>query len=103
MVHADDEGLHTRTVAASQKFVQEHGMTRTAHPRHSLNLAPSDFYFFCHMKRCLTEGSFEKPNQLLLCIGAVSGFVGESALNEVFLDSIHRLRQCIAVTGDDFE
>lgn len=37
---------------ATQKIIQQFSWKQFKHPRYSLDLAPSDFYLFLHMKRC---------------------------------------------------
>jgi hypothetical protein len=41
-------------------------MKSVPHPPYSPDLAPSDFYLFEYVKRCLADLSFEEANQLLV-------------------------------------
>jgi hypothetical protein len=43
-------------------------MKLAPHPPYSHDLAPSDFYLFGHIKRCLTGHSFEDVDQLLAAV-----------------------------------
>jgi hypothetical protein len=47
-------------------------MKSAPHPPYSLDLAPSDFYLFGYVKRCLAGLSFEDADQLL---AAAEGFL----------------------------
>jgi hypothetical protein len=42
-----------------------------AHPLYSPDLAPSDFYLFGYVKRCLAGRSFEDVDQLLAAVEGV--------------------------------
>jgi hypothetical protein len=47
-------------------------MKSAPHPPYSLDLAPSDFYFFEYVKRCLAGLSFKDADQFL---GAAEGLL----------------------------
>jgi hypothetical protein len=46
-------------------------MKSALHPPYSPDLAPSGFYLFGYVKRCLTDLSFEDADQLLAVIEGV--------------------------------
>jgi hypothetical protein len=63
LVHADNT---PRQIAKlSTQYFNENRMKSAPHPPYSLDLAPSDFYLFGHIKRCLARLSFEDADPLL--------------------------------------
>jgi hypothetical protein len=46
-------------------------MKSAPHPPYSPDLAPSDFYLFGYVKRCLADLSFEDADQLLAAVEGV--------------------------------
>jgi histone-lysine N-methyltransferase SETMAR len=56
LVHADNARPHTAKL--STQYFNENRMKSTPHPPYFPNLAPSDFYLFWDIKRCLTGLSF---------------------------------------------
>jgi hypothetical protein len=46
-------------------------MKSALHPPYSPDFAPSDFYLFGHVKRCLADLSFEDAGQLLAAVEVV--------------------------------
>jgi hypothetical protein len=46
-------------------------MKSASHPPYSPDLAPSDFYLFGYVKRCLAGLSFEDADQLLAAVEGV--------------------------------
>jgi hypothetical protein len=62
-------------------------MKSAPHPPYSPDLAPSDFYLFGYVKRCLAGLSFEDADQLLATVEGV-------------LEWMDRLRKCIATNGE---
>jgi hypothetical protein len=46
-------------------------MKLAPHPPYSPNLAPSDFYLFGYVKRCLAGLSFEDTDQLLAAVEGI--------------------------------
>jgi hypothetical protein len=69
LVHADNPRPHT--ARSSTPYCDENQMKSAPHPPHSPNLAPSDFYFFGYVKRCLAGLLFEDADQLLAAIEGV--------------------------------
>jgi hypothetical protein len=57
LVHADNARPHTAKL--STQYVNENRMKSAPHPPGSSDLAPSDFYLFEYVKRCLVGLSFE--------------------------------------------
>jgi hypothetical protein len=69
IVHADN--AHPHVAASSQEFIEENGLETAIHQPYSPGLAPSDFYFFTHVKHCLRGQSFETADELFLAVDAV--------------------------------
>jgi hypothetical protein len=64
------------------------------------DLAPSDFYLFGYVKRCLAGLSFEVADQLLAAVEGVLEGTEKVTLQVVFLEWMDRLRKCIAINGE---
>jgi histone-lysine N-methyltransferase SETMAR len=64
LVHADNARPHTTKL--STQYFNENRMKSAPHPPYSPDLAPSDFYLFGYVKRCLAGLSFEDANQLFV-------------------------------------
>jgi histone-lysine N-methyltransferase SETMAR len=62
IVQADNEPPHTAAVL--QQFMARNVLAIAAHPPYSLDLAPSDFYLFGHVKSLFSGQSFETAEQL---------------------------------------
>jgi hypothetical protein len=75
-------------------------MKSAPHPLCSPDLAPSDFYLFGHVKRCLAGLSFEDADQLLAAIKGVLEGIEKVTLQAVFLEWMDQLRTCIATNGE---
>jgi histone-lysine N-methyltransferase SETMAR len=69
LVHADNVRPHTAKL--STQYFHENRMKSAPLPPYSPDLAPSDFYLFSHVKRCLAGLSFEDAGQFF---AAVEGF-----------------------------
>jgi histone-lysine N-methyltransferase SETMAR len=57
LVHADNARPHTAKLSAP--YFNENRVKSEPHPPYSPDLAPSDFYLFGDVKRCLSGLSFE--------------------------------------------
>jgi hypothetical protein len=75
-------------------------MNSAPHPPHSPDLAPSNFYFFGYVKRCLAGLSFENADQLLAAVEGVLEGIEKATLRAVFLEWMDRSRKCIATNED---
>jgi hypothetical protein len=73
------------------------------HTPYSPDLAPSDFYLFGYVKRCLAGLSFEDADQLLAAVEAVLEGIEKVTLQAVFLEQMDRSKKCIATDGEDTE
>jgi hypothetical protein len=93
LVYVDDARLHT--VKLSTQYFNDHRMKSTLHPPCSPDLAPSDFYIFGHIKRCLTGLSFEDADQLLAAVEGVLEGIEKVTLQAVFLEWMDRSMKCI--------
>jgi histone-lysine N-methyltransferase SETMAR len=69
LVHADNPRPHPAKF--STQYFNENPMKSVPHPPYSPDLAPSDFYLFGNVKRCLTGLSFEDADQLLAAVEGV--------------------------------
>jgi histone-lysine N-methyltransferase SETMAR len=69
LVHADNARLHTAKL--STQYFNENRMKSAPHPPYSPDLAPSDFYLFGYVKRCLVGLSFEGVDQFLATVEGV--------------------------------
>jgi hypothetical protein len=69
LVHADNARPHTTKL--STQYFNENRMKSAPRPLYSPDLAPSDFYLFGYVKRCLAGLSFEDADQLLEAVEGV--------------------------------
>jgi hypothetical protein len=83
--------------------METNGMTRADHPPSSLDLAPSDFYLFGHIKSRLARTSFDEGRDLLSTVKAILGSIDKWTLDRVFLEWMERLQRCIDANGDYVE
>jgi hypothetical protein len=75
-------------------------MKSATYPPYSPNLAPSDFYLFGYVKRCLAGLLFEDADQLLAVVKGVREGIEKVTLQTVFLEWMGRLRKCIATNEE---
>jgi hypothetical protein len=75
-------------------------MKSAPHPLYSPDLAPSDFYLFGYVKRCLAGFSFEDADQLLAAVEGVLEAIEKVTLQAIFLEWMDRLRKCITTNGE---
>jgi hypothetical protein len=61
-------------------------MKSAPHPPYSPDLAPSDFYHFGYVKRCLAGLSFEDADQLLEAVEGVQEGTDKVTLQAVVLE-----------------
>jgi histone-lysine N-methyltransferase SETMAR len=101
LVHADNTRPHTAKL--STQYFNENRMKLEPHPPYSPDLAPSDFYLFRYVKRCLACLSFEDADQLLAAVDGILEGVENATLQAVFLKWMDRLRKCIATYGESSE
>jgi hypothetical protein len=78
-------------------------MKSAPHPPYSPDLAPSDFYLFRYVKKCLAGISFEDTDQLLAAVEGVLERMEKVTLQAVFLERMDRLKKCIAANGEYIE
>jgi hypothetical protein len=98
LVHADSARSHTTKL--STQYFNENRMRSAQHPPYSPELAPSDFYLFGLVKRCLASLSFEDANQLLAAVECVLEGIEKVTLQAVFLEWMDRSRKCIATNEE---
>jgi hypothetical protein len=75
-------------------------MTSAPHPPYSPDLAPSDFYLFGDVKRCVTSLSFKDADQLLAAGEGVLEGIENVTLQALFLEWMDQLRKYIATNGE---
>jgi hypothetical protein len=75
-------------------------MKLTPHPPYSPDLAPSDFYLFGHVKRCLAGLPFDDADRLLATIEGFIEGIEKVTLQAIFLEWMDRLRKCITTNGE---
>jgi histone-lysine N-methyltransferase SETMAR len=97
LVHADNARPHTAKL--STQYFNENQTKPAPHPLYSPDLAPSDFYLFGNVKRCLAGLSFEDADQLLAAVEDVLEGSEKVTLQAVFLEWMDRLRKCTAING----
>jgi hypothetical protein len=98
LVHANKARSHTAKL--STQYFNENRMKSAPHPPYSPNLAPSDFYLFGDIKRCLAGLSFEDADQVLAAVEGVLEDIEKVTLQSVFLEDLDRLRKCITANGE---
>jgi hypothetical protein len=65
---------------ATEQFITEDYIGRVPRPAYSPDLAPLDFWLFCHVKTSLVGQTFDEPEQLLK---AITKFLNEIQLPKV--------------------
>jgi hypothetical protein len=61
-------------------------MKSTPYPPYAPDLAPSNFYLFGYVKRCLADLSFEDADQLLAAVEDILEGIEKVTLQAVFLE-----------------
>jgi hypothetical protein len=69
LMHADNACPHAAKL--STQYFNKNRMKSAPHPPHSPDLAPSAFYLFGYVKRCLACLSFEDADQLLAAVAGI--------------------------------
>jgi hypothetical protein len=93
VAHANNARPHTAKL--STQYFNDNRMKLAPHPPHSLDLAPSDFYRFEYVKRCLAGLSFEDADQLLVAVEGVLEGIEKVTLQAVLLEWMNQLRKYI--------
>jgi hypothetical protein len=75
-------------------------MKSAPHPPYSPDLAPSNFYLFGYVKRCLAGLSFQDADQFPAAVEGILEGIGKVTLQAVFLEWMDRLRKFIATNGE---
>jgi hypothetical protein len=88
LVHADN--AHPHTTKLSTQCFNQNRMKSAPHPPCSPDLAPSDFYLFGYVERCLAGLSFEDIDQFLTSVEDVMEGIEKVTLQEVFLERMDR-------------
>jgi histone-lysine N-methyltransferase SETMAR len=84
LMHADN--AHPHTAKLSTQYFNESRMKSVPHRPYSSDLAPSYFYIFGYVKRCLIGLSPENADQLLAAAEGVLESVEKVTLQAVFLE-----------------
>jgi transposase len=82
VIHADN--ARPRTARKWRAFYEENRLRLAIHPPPSLDLAPSDFFLFGHIKHYLRGIVFSSPEELLAAIHAIVGAILRPTLEDVF-------------------
>jgi hypothetical protein len=98
IVHADSARPHK--AAVSHEFMARNAMAIAADLPYSLDLAPSDFYLFGHVKGLFRGESFETGERLLSAVEGDLRFLEKWTLTRVLLEWMRRLERCIETDGD---
>jgi histone-lysine N-methyltransferase SETMAR len=69
LVHADNARPHPAKL--STQYFNENRFKSAPYPPNSPDLAPSDFYLFRYVKKCLAGLSFEDADEFLAAVGGV--------------------------------
>jgi hypothetical protein len=75
-------------------------MKLAPHPLYSPDLAPSGFYLFGYVKRCLAGLPFEDADQLLAAVKGVLGGIEKVILEAVFLEWMDGLKKSITANRE---
>jgi histone-lysine N-methyltransferase SETMAR len=98
LLHADNACPHTARLAT--QYFNENRMEAVPHPPYSPDLAPSGFYLFGYVKRCLPGLSFEDTDQLLAAVEGILEGIEKVTFQAIFLKWMDRFRKCIATSGE---
>jgi hypothetical protein len=71
-----------------------------AHPPHSPDLAPADFFLFGHVKHCLQGTIFPSREELLEAINEIITVIPSQTLHGVFEHWMERLHWVCPNSGD---
>jgi hypothetical protein len=85
---------------ATEQFIPESHIGRVPHPPYSLDLAPSDFWLFGHVKTSLVSQTFDKPEQLLKAITKFLNEIQPPEVVAVFSHWVQRVRCVLENNGD---
>jgi hypothetical protein len=98
LVHANNARPHIAKL--STQYFNENRMKSVLHPPYFPDLAPSDFYLFGYVQRCLAGLSFEDAYQLLAAVESVRKGIEKVTLQAVFLEWMNRLRKYVTTNGE---
>jgi hypothetical protein len=99
--HVQNGRVHFSNV--SDNFFAENEIVRVLYPLDNLDLTPSDFWIFGHMKVSLAGKSFSRPEELLDCINAFLEEIHGAELTVVFHEWIERLKWVLDHDGDYYQ
>jgi transposase len=77
---------------ATEQFITENHIGRVPHPPYRLDLAPSDFWLFGHVKTSLVGQTFDEPEQLLEIITKFLNEIQPPEVIAVFSHWVERAR-----------
>jgi hypothetical protein len=97
LVHANNARPHTAKF--STQYFNENRMKSAPPPPSSPDPAPSDFYPFGYVNKCLAGLSFQDADQLLAAAEGVLERIEKVTLQAAFLEWMNRLRKCTAANG----
>jgi histone-lysine N-methyltransferase SETMAR len=97
-LHTDNARVHN--AHKCQDFCRENGLRIILHPPYSPDLAPSDFFQFGHIKRCLARIAFVSRDELFEVIQSVVMTTPIDTLHRVFDHWMERLAWVAKNNGD---
>jgi hypothetical protein len=77
---------------ATEQFITENHIGRVRHLPSSLDLAPSNFWLFGHVKASLVVQTFDEPEQLLEAITEFSNEIQPPEMVAIFNHWVERVR-----------
>jgi hypothetical protein len=98
-LHLDHCRVHFSRVI--EQFIAQNHISRVPQPVYNLDLAPSDFWLFGHLKNSLTGRMFDDPGELLDGITSFVEEVQPSELHIVFTHWVKSVTWVLETNGDD--
>jgi hypothetical protein len=68
----------------TSQFTEQNSMQMAPHPAYSLNLVPSDFFLFGHVKQLLSGCQFANQDSLLQAVSDILAGIEKVTLENVF-------------------
>ncbi len=102
LLHMDNAPAHTAD--PTRRFLERNKVQRIPHPPYSPDLAPSDFWFFGHVKQALRGQRFQSLDHLKDAVDDQIANISSLEYKLCIMKTwIKRLTNCVAVRGHYFE
>jgi hypothetical protein len=98
--HLHLDNCRVRFSSVAEQFIAQNHISRVPQPAYSLDLAPSYFWLFGHLKNSLAGRIFDNPEQVLDDITSFLEEVQPSELHVVFSHCVERVRSVLENNGD---